>query len=236
MPQIGAIGSALSLYRSMMNREAYGIALAQRHHFRSRLHPRTLFGQHELSSGKIPPGLRKEESHLDREDVLSIEILMKAVVVADAVLKQECSWPCLSSIMATLNEVGVFTRISDLDPHRLVPLIGDGSQFAIKRSAQALHDARQWIAEILVLPASKAVTAHNYSAAESRLILVQTRKGPALMGSENALERLRCPGYSTLRQSAASRAFRFETRRLSLLAESHSSRLLKFGPPRAEYS
>jgi hypothetical protein len=45
MPQIDAMGSALSSYRSMMNREAYGIALAQRHHFRSRLHPRTLFGQ-----------------------------------------------------------------------------------------------------------------------------------------------------------------------------------------------
>jgi len=172
MPQIDAIGSTLSLYRSMMNREAYGIALAQRHHFRPRLHPRTLFGQHELSSGKIPPGLRKEEGHLNREDVLSIEILMKAVVVADTVLKQEWSWPCLPSVMATLNEVGVFTRISDLDPHRLVPLIGDGSQFAIKRTAQTLNDVRQWIAEILVLPASKAVTAHDHSATESGFILV----------------------------------------------------------------
>ena len=64
MPQIDAIGSPFPLNRSMMNRKGHGIALAQRHHLRSRLHPRTLFGQHELSAGKISPGLRKEESQV----------------------------------------------------------------------------------------------------------------------------------------------------------------------------
>jgi hypothetical protein len=67
------------------------------------LHSRPLFGQHELSSSKISSRLGKEESHLDREDVLSVKILVEAVVIAETVLKQEWSWPYLSSIMAKPN-------------------------------------------------------------------------------------------------------------------------------------
>ena len=176
MPQIDAIDSSRSLNRPMMNRKGNRIPLAYRHYLRPRLHSRTLFSQHELSSGKIPSRLREQKSYLDRKDMLSIKVLMQAVVVTNTVLKKKWSRAQLSGIVAAPNEVRVFTRIPDLNPHRLVPSIGNGSQLAIKRSTQTLYDARQWITEILVLSAPKAVTTHDHSATKSNLIRVQACK------------------------------------------------------------
>jgi hypothetical protein len=39
----------------MVDSESHGIALAEWDHFRSRLHPRSLFRKHELSTGKVAP-------------------------------------------------------------------------------------------------------------------------------------------------------------------------------------
>jgi hypothetical protein len=39
----------------MVDSESHGIALAEWDHFRSRLHPRSLFREHELSTGKVAP-------------------------------------------------------------------------------------------------------------------------------------------------------------------------------------
>jgi hypothetical protein len=70
--------------------------------------------------------------------MLPIKILMQAVVVADTVLKKQWSWAYLTGSVAALNEVRVFIGIANFHAHRLVPLIGNGSQFAIEGSAQSL--------------------------------------------------------------------------------------------------
>jgi hypothetical protein len=56
------------------------------------LHSGTLFGQHELSTSKIPSWLREQKGYLNRKDVLSVKILMQAVVVTNTVLKKKWGW------------------------------------------------------------------------------------------------------------------------------------------------
>ena len=50
-----------------------------------RLPARALFRQHELAAGEVPRRCRQQHRHLQREDVLAIEILVQAVVIAGAV-------------------------------------------------------------------------------------------------------------------------------------------------------
>jgi hypothetical protein len=71
----------------MVHGEGYAITLAQRYHLRSRLHARTLFGEHKFAAREIPSRFRKKECHLDWKDMLSIKILVKAVVIACLILQ-----------------------------------------------------------------------------------------------------------------------------------------------------
>jgi hypothetical protein len=71
-----------------MYRECHSIALAQRNDVWPRLHARPLLGEHELATGEIPPWLAEQDSYLDRENVLAIEILVQTVEIAGAVLQQ----------------------------------------------------------------------------------------------------------------------------------------------------
>ena len=57
MPKIDAIGSPLALNRAAMNGECHCVALAQRNHFRPRLHTRALFGEYKLSTREIGRGI-----------------------------------------------------------------------------------------------------------------------------------------------------------------------------------
>src|SRR4051812_34580815 len=87
MAQVNAVETARPLQRSVMYSKCHRIALRERHHFGSRLHPRPLFGQHEFTTGEIAPGFREEYRDLQREHMLAIEVLVQAVVVAGAILQ-----------------------------------------------------------------------------------------------------------------------------------------------------
>ena len=50
---------------------------------------RALLGHDELAAGEIDAGFRQQDGHLQREDVLAIEILMQAVVVPGAVSQEQ---------------------------------------------------------------------------------------------------------------------------------------------------
>ena len=52
--EIHAIAPSSALNRTMMNSECDRVTLAQRNHFGSRLHSRSLLRQYELSTFKIP--------------------------------------------------------------------------------------------------------------------------------------------------------------------------------------
>src|SRR5512134_1540546 len=71
MAEIDPVHAARALHRTVMDGEYHRVALAQRHHFRSRLHARTLLGDHEFAAREVPPGLGQQDRHLEREDVLA---------------------------------------------------------------------------------------------------------------------------------------------------------------------
>ena len=79
MSEIDAIHAAYTLHRPMMDREHRSITLLQRQHHRPRLHARTLLGHHELAACEIPPRIRQEYRHLQREHMLAVQVLMQAV-------------------------------------------------------------------------------------------------------------------------------------------------------------
>src|SRR2546425_4584449 len=55
-------------------------------------------------------------------------------------------------------------RIADIDPHRLVPAIGDRRQVRIDRPAKIGDDVRQRIREVLVFTPPEAVPRHDHMA------------------------------------------------------------------------
>jgi hypothetical protein len=107
MSQIDPIAPMFPLDRTVMNRKSHGIALSKRNHLWSRLHARTLLGQHEFATSKVCSRFREQNRNLDGEHVLAIEILMEAVVIACTVLEQQWRWLELPSLMATRQKVFV---------------------------------------------------------------------------------------------------------------------------------
>src|SRR5438477_8202996 len=121
MPHIDPVEAARPFHRTMMNSKGDGVSLAQWHHLRPGLHPGTLFGQHKLTAREVPFRLREEKRHLDRKDVLAIEVLMQAVVVPRAVLKKQRRRTHLSCLVAKPDEVGVSVRVASLDSQGVIP-------------------------------------------------------------------------------------------------------------------
>src|SRR6185312_304723 len=70
----GAGCAARAWNRPMIDREDDGVALRQRHHLRPRLHARPLLGQHELAAGEVLAGPGQQDRHLQREDMLAIQV------------------------------------------------------------------------------------------------------------------------------------------------------------------
>src|SRR6185437_14388637 len=58
MPQIDSIHAARSLYGTIVDRENHCVPLLQRHDFGAGLHPGSLLGHDELTSGEITARLR----------------------------------------------------------------------------------------------------------------------------------------------------------------------------------
>ena len=133
VPQVDAIRAARTLNGPIMNCENDGVALAERHDHRPALHARTLLRHNELSSGEVRTGIGQQNGQLERENVLAVDVLVEAVVVADSILKQKRRRPRLSGMVATLDEVGVLFWIAQIDSHCFIPMIGNWDQMRIDR-------------------------------------------------------------------------------------------------------
>src|SRR5882757_5413552 len=160
MAQIHPIRPSRSLHRPMMHSKGNRIALTKRNHLRPRLHTRTLLRQHKLASTKILSRLREQNRHLYRENMFAIKILMQTVVIPFPVLQQQRSRPGLTSLMASLDEVGMHLRITDIHSHSphshsQVPTISNRGKPRIECVTQPFDNIRQRITEVLVLPTSK---------------------------------------------------------------------------------
>ena len=106
MAQAHAVAAARAAHRPLVDGEHHGIALAQRHHLDPRLLARALLGQHELAAGEVAPGLGQQDRHLQREDMLAVEILVQAVEVAGPVLQQQRRRPRLTGGVALARGTG----------------------------------------------------------------------------------------------------------------------------------
>jgi hypothetical protein len=86
MPEIDPALAALN--GPIMDGERHGVALAQRNDLGAALHPRPLFGQHELTAREVLFRLGKENRHLERKFEVAVKILMQAIEVARNVLEE----------------------------------------------------------------------------------------------------------------------------------------------------
>jgi hypothetical protein len=77
MPEVHAIGSSRAGDGAIGDRKRNRVAFIERDHFRTRLHTRTLLGDHEFTACEIFIGLRQENGDLKREDHVSINVLVK---------------------------------------------------------------------------------------------------------------------------------------------------------------
>ena len=142
VPQVYAIRAARTLHRPVVNRENNAVSLTERHNHRPALHSRALLRHDELSAGEVRAGVGQQNSQLEREDMLAVEVLVQAVVVADSILKEKRRRPYLTGIVTMLDEVGVLLRIARIDSHRFIPAIGDRDQMRIDRCPEFAREDR----------------------------------------------------------------------------------------------
>jgi hypothetical protein len=98
---------------------------------------------------------------LQREDLLTIEILMQTVVIARSVVEEERRGPGLPGTMTADEKCGMLVRISHIDIQGGVPAVSHAGQGRIQRMAQFRHQIGQGISKILVFTASEAVACHH---------------------------------------------------------------------------
>src|ERR1700754_4757072 len=117
MAQVYAIRAARATHGPIANCEDNTVSLTERHHHRPALHARALLRHDELTTGEVRAGVGQQNGQLQREDMLTVEILVQAIIVADSILKEKRSRAYLTGIVATLDEFGMLLRIAHIDFH-----------------------------------------------------------------------------------------------------------------------
>ena len=126
----------------MTHRERYCVALAERNHFWPRLHSRPLLGEDELTAREIPLRFRQQDCYLYRENVLPVNILVQAVEVTFAVLKEQWRRSRLPRVVASLQKLLVSVRISDFNFHSRVPAIRNRREPGEERRTKTMNEIR----------------------------------------------------------------------------------------------
>ncbi len=104
-----------SLHRPVTHRKDHPVPQPERHDVDPRLLARPLLREHELAAREIATRHREQQGDLQREDVLTVDVLMQAVVVALPVSKEERRRPGLTRLMASLEERRKIVRIAGGD-------------------------------------------------------------------------------------------------------------------------
>ena len=84
---------------------------------------RRAFGHDEFAALEILAGFGQQDRDLQRKNMIAIEILMQAVVIALPVFEDQRCGACLAGRMACVEERIELIRISRRDAKRLVPAI-----------------------------------------------------------------------------------------------------------------
>jgi hypothetical protein len=156
-----------------VDREHHTIALGQRQHGHARLHPGTLFGQHEFPAGEVGVRLRQQYGDLERKDFRAVKILMQAVVIARTVAQQKRGGPRLAPGMAMGEIVAMIGGKARRMAQALLPAISDYRQMRIKRGPQLCDPARQRISEITIFALAETMPRHHHPAAEPIVSFIQ---------------------------------------------------------------
>ena len=144
-----------------------------------------LLDDHELAAVEVPARLVQQERRLQREDVLAVEVLVQAVVVAGAVGQQQGRGPRLAGLAATRQHVVHRFRKAAVLAQTLGPTVGDRRQRTVETLPESLHDVRQGVAEVLVLAASEAVAGHDHPTAEARVLEIEVGDPLAGLGLQD---------------------------------------------------
>ena len=104
---VDAVGAARAFDGPVVDGKDHALALAERHDLGAGLHARPLLGEDELAAGEVGAGLGQEQGDLQRKDVLAIEVLVQAVVVAGTVAEEERRRSRLAGFVAAGEEVGM---------------------------------------------------------------------------------------------------------------------------------
>src|ERR1700733_13198397 len=146
--QVHAVMALRSLDRAVVDREGHAIALAQRHDFRTTLHARPLFGQHELATREVLAWLGEKYGYLNRECEVTIEVLVQAVEVAGNILQQQRRWTRLTGIVTSLKKRCVVVGIALGKSHPAIPLIGDRRKRGVQCGSHFSDDIGKRIFEV----------------------------------------------------------------------------------------
>ena len=91
-------------HRPVMDCERRSIASLKRHDLGAALHARPLFGQDELATGEILPGLRQEDRDLDRKGDIAVKVLVEAIEITRDISEQKRRGTRLASVVASLEK------------------------------------------------------------------------------------------------------------------------------------
>lgn len=180
--------------RALADGKDHGAALLERRDFGAGLLTRTLLGQHELAAGEVSPWRGKQDGDLQREDMLTVKVLVKTVEVAVTVTKQQRCRLGLARLVATRKEFCEVGRIADVVLERGVPTIGDFGQVRIERRAELLNEFRQRLSEVLILAASIAVLFHHDAFAEKKVRTIGVNQRLTLVGRHEPCDHRRAVG------------------------------------------
>src|SRR3546814_7517244 len=90
----------------------------------------------DLAAGEILPRRRQQHRDLQRKDMLAVQILVQAIIIARAISQQQGRRPPLPRIVAARKEFAMFGRKADIHPHPLVPAVRDRREPGVKRSEE----------------------------------------------------------------------------------------------------
>src|ERR1700677_1790291 len=186
MSERDAVVAADARHRPAIHSEHHGIALRERDDGGAGLHAWPLFRQHELAALEVAAGFGQKRRDLQRKNVLAVEVLVQAVVVAGAVSQQQWGRPRLPRRLAAVEEGCMVGGKPPRVAHPLMPAVGDRREARIERAPEVLDQRRQRIGEIAIFALSKAVPRHDHVAAEALTVVVEAGDVVALLAAEQA--------------------------------------------------
>lgn len=181
---IGASGAALG---PVVDSEDYRLTLMERNDRGPGLHSGTLFGQNELSTREVLPRFAEEKGDLEREDELTIEILVETVVIVLLIFEQQGSGATLACLMAEFEKFTVLRRKVCGLIEGEIPLIGNWCKGWIELGAKRLDEFRKRMSIILILSAAETMVRHHDAATKpTGLVITRGEFGALRRGEKRA--------------------------------------------------